>query len=73
MSSSAQSSAARQVFTGIENSGALLRCADEDICPYVVRGDNLWSQFGIRPNELDMGLWPTHRDESALLRFIDSK
>jgi len=20
-----------------------------------------------------MGLWPTHRDESALLRFIDSK
>jgi hypothetical protein len=30
---------ARQVFTGIENSGALLRWADEDICPYVVRGD----------------------------------
>jgi hypothetical protein len=46
MSSSAQSSAARQVFTGIENSGALLRWADEDICPYVVRADNLRSQFG---------------------------
>ena len=23
--------------------------------------------------ELTMGLWPTHRDESALLRLIDSK
>jgi transposase len=24
-------------------------------------------------NEFAMGLWPTHRDDSALLRFIDSK
>ena len=43
MPSSAQSTAARQAFTGIENGGALLRWADEDICPSVVRGDNLRS------------------------------
>jgi hypothetical protein len=51
MSSSAQSSAARQVFTGIENSGALLCRADEDISPtwFVVTTCGLNS--GISPNE----------------------
>src|SRR6478736_10322721 len=37
------SSTARQTLSTESTSGASLRWADEDICPYVVRGDdNLW-------------------------------
>jgi len=38
MSSSARSSAARQVLSCAKNSGASLRRADEDICPNAVAG-----------------------------------
>jgi hypothetical protein len=38
MSSFTQSSEARQSFCMQQDSGASLRLADEDICPYVVRG-----------------------------------
>jgi uncharacterized protein YbjT (DUF2867 family) len=44
MSSSAQSSAARQILARHENSGASLRRADEDICPYAVRGGSWQNQ-----------------------------
>jgi hypothetical protein len=40
MSSSAQSSEARQVLADPEISGAVLRWADEDICRYVVCGSS---------------------------------
>jgi hypothetical protein len=31
------------------------------------------NELGASFEGVSMGLWPTHRDESALLRFIDSK
>ena len=54
MSSSAQSSKARQVLAQA-NSGASLRRADEDICPYVVRlALDFTSAFGYLPLRMDV-------------------